>query len=94
MPRSSSTDTSSGKRDWALATPWVSDASTKPPLRPLAAEPTSLASMRMTSREGSRSLARMAVQSPVYPPPTTHRSQLSVRTRVGLESGSSVSSYQ
>ena len=50
--------------------------------------------MRMTSRLGSRSLAMMAVHSPLYPPPTMHRSQLSVRTSVGLLSGSSASSYQ
>ena len=50
--------------------------------------------MSTTSREGSRSLAMIAVHSPVYPPPTTHRSHDSVRTSVGLESGSSTSSYQ
>ena len=66
----------------------------KPPLRPLAALPHSWASISTTSRDGSRSLAMIAVQRPVYPPPTTHRSQLSVRTSVGFESGSSTSSYQ
>ena len=65
-----------------------------PPLRPLAADPTSAPSMSTTSRDGSRSLAITAVHSPVYPPPTMHRSQFSVRTSVGLESGSSASSNQ
>jgi hypothetical protein len=37
----------------------------KPPLRPLAADPHSWASIRTTSAEGSRSLATIAVQSPV-----------------------------
>ena len=36
-----------------------------PPLRPLAAEPTSPASISTTSRDGSRSLAMIAVHSPV-----------------------------
>ncbi len=36
-----------------------------PPLRPLAADPISAPSIRTTSREGSRSLAMMAVHSPV-----------------------------
>ena len=36
-----------------------------PPLRPLAAEPTSWASISTTSRDGSRSLAMIAVHSPV-----------------------------
>ena len=36
----------------------------------------------------------IAVHRPVYPPPTTHRSHVSVRTSVGFESGSSASSYQ
>ena len=37
----------------------------KPPLRPLAAEPISWASMSTTSRLGSRSFAISAVHSPV-----------------------------
>ena len=37
----------------------------KPPLRPLAADPTSRASISTTSRDGSRSLAMIAVHSPV-----------------------------
>ena len=93
-PNSSSTANSWGKRSCPLATPWVMLLSMKPPLRPLACEPTSCASISTTSRLGSRSLAMMAVHKPLYPPPTTHRSQLSLRTSVGLLSGSSTSSYQ
>ena len=37
----------------------------KPPLRPLAAEPISWASISTTSRDGSRSLAMIAVHNPV-----------------------------
>ncbi len=36
-----------------------------PPLRPLAAEPISAASINTTSRAGSRSLAMIAVHNPV-----------------------------
>ena len=66
---------SSAKRSCPLATPWVRLDSMNPPLRPLAAEPTSPPSISTTSRDGSRSLAMIAVHSPVYPPPTTQRSQ-------------------
>ncbi|CAB4731974.1 unannotated protein [freshwater metagenome] len=58
-----------------------------PPLRPLAAEPISWASINTTSRDGSRSLAMIAVQSPVYPPPMMHKSHVSVRTNVGFDKG-------
>ncbi len=66
----------------------------KPPLRPLAAPPTSPLSINTTSRDGSRSLAITAVHSPVYPPPTMHRSQCSSRTSVGFDSGISALSSQ
>jgi len=55
----------SGKRCWTLAMPWVRLDSMNPPLRPLAAEPISPASISTTSRAGSRSLAMIAVHNPV-----------------------------
>jgi hypothetical protein len=48
-----------------LAMPWVRLDSMNPPLRPLAADPISAASISTTSRDGSRSLAMIAVHSPV-----------------------------
>ncbi len=56
---------SSGQRRSPFASPWVRLASTKPPLRPDAAQPIVFASSRVTRRPGSRSFARIAVHSPV-----------------------------
>jgi hypothetical protein len=45
-------------------------ASTMPPLRPLAPKPQKRRSITHTSSPGSRWSSRMAVHSPVKPPPT------------------------
>ena len=63
-PSRSRVSISSGNRCSPLSLPWVSDAEQKPPLRPDAAQPMRWASSSTTSRPGSRSLARTAVQSP------------------------------
>ena len=73
-PSRSSVSISSGHRWTPLACPCVRDAAQNPPLRPDAAHPIRLPSSSRTSRDGSRSLARMAVHSPEKPPPTTQRS--------------------
>jgi hypothetical protein len=73
-PRRSSSSNSSGQRFRPLAAPWVRLASQNPPLRPDAAQPICWPSSRTTRAAGLRRLARTAVQSPAYPPPTTVRS--------------------
>ena len=53
-PSRSSTSISSGKCSSPLASPWVSEAAQKPPLRPLAPQPTRSASRTATRRDGIR----------------------------------------
>ncbi len=93
-PSSSSFASSPGQREMPLLRPWVREAAQNPPLRPEAAQPTSCPSISTTSRPGSRSLARSAVHSPLYPPPTTSRSQRSSPVRAGRGAGFSGSSSQ
>ena len=69
-PSASSTSISPGKWRSPLPSPWVSDAAQKPPLRPLAPEPTRSASSTTTRSEGSVSSRRIAAHRPVNPPPT------------------------
>lgn len=85
---------SSGQRASPLGRPWVREAAQNPPLRPEAAQPTSRPSTRTTSRAGSRSLAISAVHSPLYPPPTTSRSQVSAPVSAGSGPGLPGSSSQ
>src|SRR5690349_12232624 len=70
----SSVGISSGQQATPWARPWVSDGARNPPLRPDAPSPSRPASSTTTSRDGSASLARIAVHRPVKPPPTTSRS--------------------
>src|SRR4051812_14281240 len=63
-PIGSSTSISLGQRAFPFSTPCVRLASTKPPLRPDAAQPIRLASMRTIRRSGSRWAACNAVHSP------------------------------
>ena len=65
---------SSAKRARPFSIPCVSEPCAKPPLRPLAPNPTVSASRTTTSRPGSSALACRAAQSPVKPPPTMQRS--------------------
>ena len=65
MPRRSSVSSSVGNRASPFFSPWVRLASTKPPLRPLAGQPTRSPSTSTTRLLGSRSFASSAVQSPV-----------------------------
>ena len=84
-PSRSSMSISSGKCRSPFARPWVSDAAQKPPLRPLAPQPTRSASRTATRRDGSASSSAMADHSPVNPPPTmatsTRTSPLARRPR-------------
>lgn len=66
--------------------------STNPPLRPEAAQPIRLASTRTMRRPGLRCAACSAVHKPVYPPPTTRKSQLIVPVARGYR-GRSTSSH-
>ena len=63
-PSRARTSYSSGQRERPLSSPWVSEASQKPPLRPDAAQPIVCASSSTTRRPGSRRLAWTAVQRP------------------------------
>ena len=83
MPISSSVSISLGQRDFPFSAPCVRLASTKPPLRPDAAQPIRFASIRTMVRSGLRSAACSAVHSPVYPPPMTSRSQVIGSVSVG-----------
>ena len=69
-PSRSRRSSSSGKWRIPFARPCVSDASQKPPLRPLAPYATVSASRTTTRKAGSVSVRAMAVHSPVNPPPT------------------------
>ena len=93
-PSAVSRSSSSGKCARPLPTPCVSEASTKPPLRPLAAAPTRSPSSSTTSRAGSRCLASSAAQSPVKPPPTIARSACVAPSSGSSGSGASGESSQ
>ncbi len=85
-PSASRIPTSSGKCRSPLPSPWVSDAAQNPPLRPLAPQPTRSASRITTRRDGSVSSSRIAVHSPVNPPPTIATSAAST-PRAGARAG-------
>ena len=67
--------------------PWVSEASTNPPLRPLAPQPAVSASRTTTSRSGCSRLASSAAHKPVKPPPTIARSASAGPSRGAASAG-------
>ena len=86
-PSASSASSSRGKRAAPFSSPWVSEASTKPPLRPLAPQPAASASSSTTSRCGRSCLAWTAAHRPVKPPPTIARSASTAPSSGGASAG-------
>jgi hypothetical protein len=83
----SSWSISPGKWRSPLARPWTRLASQKPPLRPLAPNPTKAASTTTMRRVGSVSASRIAVHRPVNPAPTIATSVRSAPRNGGRGSG-------
>ena len=86
-PSASSASSSCANRAAPLSSPWVKEASTKPPLRPLAPQPAVSASSSTTSRSGRSRLACTAAHRPVKPPPTIARSASTVPSSGGASAG-------